>query len=124
MHTEINTHNKTVFWQSKHLYKNTVYAQMQILLKESVHTSPDYYFCHQIKVFKCIYVDLVFSLQIEYLDVHETNGYEVEVDDEATLSCVISTSGDENTKKHNTCHTSGVFYLQRGILLLYKKFSY
>jgi len=56
--------------------------------------------------------------QIEYLDVHDTNGFEINVDDEATMSCVTSTLGqDEETKKHNTCHTSGVLFLQRGSLL-------
>lgn len=56
-----------------------------------------------------------FILQIEYLDSHETNGFEINVDNDATLSCVVTTSGDEETMKHNTCHTSGVIYLQKGL---------
>ena len=59
----------------------------------------------------------IINFQIEYLDVHDTNGFEVDVDDEATMSCVTSThNGDQETetKKHNTCHTSAVLFLQRG----------
>lgn len=55
--------------------------------------------------------------QIEYLDVNETNGFEIDVDDEATMSCVTSSFGDKETKKHNTCHTSAVIFLQRGSVL-------
>ena len=56
------------------------------------------------------------------MDVHDTNGFEINVDDEATMSCVTSTLGqDEETKKHNTCHTSGVLFLQRGNYIYFLK---
>jgi len=56
--------------------------------------------------------------QIEYMDVNETNGFEVDLDSEAILSCVVTTSGsDDDKKKHNTCFTSGAIFLQRGALL-------
>ena len=70
--------------------------------------------------FQCMCIISLF--QIEYLDVHDTNGFEINVDDEATMSCVTSTLGqDEETKKHNTCHTSGVLFLQRGNQYLFFK---
>ena len=59
----------------------------------------------------------LFSLrtQIEYMDVSETNGFEVDLDSEAVLSCVVTTSGsDDQVKKHNTCFTSATIFLQRG----------
>jgi len=56
--------------------------------------------------------------QIEYMDVSETNGFEVDLDSEAVLSCVVTTSGsDDQEKKHNTCFTSAALFLQRGTLL-------
>merc|ERR1712051_1161200 len=56
--------------------------------------------------------------QIEYMDVSETNGFEVDLDSEAVLSCVVTTSGsDDQVKKHNTCFTSATIFLQRGALL-------
>jgi len=56
--------------------------------------------------------------QIEYMDVSETNGFEVDLDSEAVLSCVVTTSGtDDSEKKHNTCFTSATLFLQRGALL-------
>jgi len=56
--------------------------------------------------------------QIEYMDVSETNGFEVDLDSEAVLSCVVTTSGsDDQEKKHNTCFTSATIFLQRGSLL-------
>lgn len=55
--------------------------------------------------------------QIEYLDAHIINGFEINVDNEATLSCVVSSHGLKDKKKHNTCHTSGVIYLQRGSMI-------
>jgi len=55
--------------------------------------------------------------QIEYMDVSETNGFEVDLDSEAILSCVVTTSGSDDEKKHNTCYTSGAVFLQRGALL-------
>lgn len=57
---------------------------------------------------------ILFLLQVEYLDENETNGYEIDLDEEPVLSCVVSTSGKEDVKKHNTCFTSGVIYLQTG----------
>jgi len=55
--------------------------------------------------------------QIEYMDVSETNGFEVDLDSEAILSCVVTTSGTDDSKKHNTCYTSAALFLQRGALL-------
>merc|ERR1711953_297556 len=56
--------------------------------------------------------------QVEYMDVNPTNGFEVDVDDEAVISCVTtSTSQEEEAKQHNTCHTSAVLWLKRGSLL-------
>jgi len=55
--------------------------------------------------------------QIEYMDVSETNGFEVDLDSEAILSCVVTTSGSDDSKKHNTCYTSAALFLQRGALL-------
>ena len=49
------------------------------------------------------------------MDVSETNGFEVDLDSEAVLSCVVTTSGtDDSEKKHNTCFTSATLFLQRG----------
>ena len=49
------------------------------------------------------------------MDVSETNGFEVDLDSEAVLSCVVTTSGsDDQVKKHNTCFTSAALFLQRG----------
>ena len=49
------------------------------------------------------------------MDVSETNGFEVDLDSEAVLSCVVTTSGsDDQVKKHNTCFTSATIFLQRG----------
>ena len=48
------------------------------------------------------------------MDENETNGFEVDLDSEAILSCVVSTSGSDDKKKHNTCFTSGTVFLQRG----------
>ena len=49
------------------------------------------------------------------MDVSETNGFEVDLDSEAVLSCVVTTSGtDDSKKKHNTCFTSATIFLQRG----------
>ena len=50
------------------------------------------------------------------MDVNPTNGFEVDVDDEAVISCVTtSTSQEEEAKQHNTCHTSAVLWLKRGM---------
>ena len=52
------------------------------------------------------------------MDVSETNGFEVDLDSEAVLSCVVTTSGtDDSEKKHNTCFTSATLFLQRGKVL-------
>ena len=61
------------------------------------------------------------------MDVNPTNGFEVDVDDEAVISCVTtSTSQEEEAKQHNTCHTSAVLWLKRGMRgkkLLRSKFT-
>jgi len=56
--------------------------------------------------------------QVEYMDVNPTNGFEVDVDNEAIVSCVTTSTGqEEEAKQHNTCHTSAVLWLKRGSLL-------
>ena len=60
-------------------------------------------------------------LQIEYLDANPTNGFEVDVDNEAIISCVTTSTGkgEEDEKQHNTCHTSAVLWLKRGTKKVY-----
>ena len=48
------------------------------------------------------------------MDVSETNGFEVDLDSEAVLSCVTTSGTDDSKKKHNTCFTSAALFLQRG----------
>ena len=50
------------------------------------------------------------------MDVNPTNGFEVDVDNEAIVSCVTTSTGqEEEAKQHNTCHTSAVLWLKRGM---------
>jgi len=41
-------------------------------------------------------------VQVEYLDEHDVNGYEVYVDNEPTLSCVTTTRGHHSSTSHSS----------------------
>lgn len=55
--------------------------------------------------------------QVEYLDNHEVNGYEVYLNNEPFISCVTSTHSLKERKKHNTCYTAAVVYIEDGGVL-------
>jgi hypothetical protein len=59
---------------------------------------------------------------VEYLDNHEVNGYEVYLNNEPFISCVTSTHTPKERKKHNTCYTAAVVYIEDGAV--FPRFSF
>lgn len=53
-------------------------------------------------------------MQIFYDDDHDTNGYIVELNSEPLYQCTRATHTTHRVIKSNTCHTSGVNYLNAG----------
>lgn len=54
--------------------------------------------------------------QIQYLDKHDTNGYQVFVNREPQMQCVVTThtDSDPHRPKSNSCFTAAVLYLNEG----------
>lgn len=49
--------------------------------------------------------------QIYYHDDHDTNGYVIELNESPLFQCTTTTLSTERHTKSNTCHTSGVTYI-------------
>merc|ERR1712209_266780 len=52
--------------------------------------------------------------QINYLDNHEVNAYQILVNDSPWLMCTTMTHTPDPTTKANTCYTGGVRFLEQG----------
>ena len=62
--------------------------------------------------------------QINYLDNHEVNSYQILVNDEPWLTCTTMTHTPSPTTKANTCYTGGVRFLEQATFNdLHNKFN-
>jgi len=52
--------------------------------------------------------------QVNYLDEHDVNAYQIYVNDNAFVMCTTMTHTPQYTTKANTCYTGGVVFLEQG----------